>query len=250
VDPVWKALADPTRRALLDALDTEDGQTLTSLEHRFEISRIGVLKHLRVLEAAGLVTTRRRGREKLHYLNTGPLRQAHDKWLRRYTAESPAVAGLTRRLEQAIPKVFEIYIRTSADELWRAITDSSVRGKFHFGNSISSDWTDGSHYVIVSPRTPGTLVEGINLRVEPPRRLVQTYRPLWSPDVQREATSRVSWEIAPVADTCRLTVVHDHLSVNANPEIYSEWPMILSGLKTWLELGQVLTTPGSLMHGP
>ena len=98
------------------------------------------------------------------------------------------------------------------------------------------------------PNAPGLLGEGENLEVEPPRRLVQSMRALWSDDVKKEGTSRVTWEIEPVGDSCRLTVTHDQLREGANSELYGGWPMILSGLKTLLETGELLTTPGSLMY--
>jgi uncharacterized protein YndB with AHSA1/START domain len=146
-------------------------------------------------------------------------------------------------------KVFEIYIRTTPERLWQAITDPEIRRKYHFGVSAESDWTPGSAWQLRHPGSEGPLAEGENLEVDPPRRLVQSMRTLWSDDAQREGTSRVTWEIEPVGDSCRLTVVHDQLRENAPEELYGGWPMILSGLKTWLETGQTLTTPGSLMYG-
>jgi uncharacterized protein YndB with AHSA1/START domain len=99
---------------------------------------------------------------------------------------------------------------------------------------------------------PGVIeiAEGNNLEVDPPRRLVQSFTALWSDDVKAAGTSRVTWEIEPVGDSCRLTVIHDQLPPDAPAELYGGWPMILSGLKTWLETGQTLTTPGSLMYQP
>lgn len=102
---------------------------------------------------------------------------------------------------------------------------------------------------MVHPDAPRPLVEGENLEVDAPRRLVQSYRAVWDDDIAAAATSRVTWEIEPVGDSCRLTVTHDQLADNADPHLYGGWPMILSGLKTWLETGQELTTPGSLMYG-
>jgi len=250
VDEVFRALGDPTRRALLDELFREDGQTLTALVGRFEMTRFGVMKHLQVLSDAGLVVTRRRGREKLHFLNAVPIREVHDRWVDKYT--EPWVAGLSdlkRTLEVSMEKVFEIYIRTTPERLWEAITDSEIRGKFQFGNTITSDWTPGSRVEMRNPRAGGLLGEGVNLEVDPPRRLVGTMVALWGEDVRAEGTSRVTWEIEPVGDSCRLTVTHDQLREGANEQLYGGWPMILSGLKTWLETGQVLTTPGSLMYG-
>jgi uncharacterized protein YndB with AHSA1/START domain/DNA-binding transcriptional ArsR family regulator len=248
VDTVFKALADPTRRSLLDELFREDGQTLSTLEGRFEMSRFGVMKHLRQLEDAGLVLTRRRGREKLHYLNPVPIRLVHDRWVSKYA--EPWAAGLSelkQRLESPMEKVFEIYIRTTPERLWEAITDGETRTKYNFGARVSSDWAPGSRYELGHP-VGGLLGEGEVLEADPPRRLVHTMRALWSDEVKDEGFSRVTWEIEPVGDSCRLTVVHDQLREGANDELYGGWPMILSGLKTWLETGEVLTTPGSLMY--
>lgn len=100
MDEVFKALADPTRRSLLDELFAQDGQTLTALEERVPMSRFGVMKHLRVLEEAGLVTTRRHGREKLHYLNPVPIRLIYDRWVSKYAEPLAAtLSGLKRELE-------------------------------------------------------------------------------------------------------------------------------------------------------
>ena len=146
-------------------------------------------------------------------------------------------------------KVYEIYIHTTPERLWEAITDADIRSKYNFGASIRSDWTPGSRFEMGSPKAPGLLGEGENLEVDPPRRLVQSMVALWSEDVKREGASRVTWEIEPVGDSCRLTVTHDELRDGANAELYGGWPMILSGLKTWLETGERLTTPGSLQYG-
>jgi uncharacterized protein YndB with AHSA1/START domain len=249
MDAVFRALADPTRRSLLDALFREDGQTLSALEGRFPMTRFGVMKHLRQLEEAGLVVTRRRGREKLHFLNPVPIRLVHDRWVSKYAEPwAAALSGLKNRLEERMEKVFEIYIKTTPERLWEAITDEEMRSKYSFGTRVSSDWTPGSRYVASAPDGTWVLAEGENLEVDPPRRLVQSFRALWSEDVKSEGTSRVTWEIEPVGDSCRLTVTHDELREDANDELYGGWPMILSGLKTLLETGELLTTPGSLQY--
>ncbi|WP_416211414.1 ArsR/SmtB family transcription factor, partial [Frankia sp. Cas3] len=116
MDAVFRALADPTRRALLDELFREDGQTLSALEARFDITRFGVMKHLKQLEEAGLVVTRRRGREKLHFLNAVPIRLVHDRWVSKYAEPwAAALSGIKQRLENSMEKVFEIYIRTTPE---------------------------------------------------------------------------------------------------------------------------------------
>jgi DNA-binding transcriptional ArsR family regulator len=249
MDEVFKALADPTRRRLLDQLFREDGQTLSALERRFKMTRFGVMKHLSQLEDAGLVVTRRRGREKLHFLNPVPIRLVHDRWVSKYAEPwAAALSDLKHKMEAHVEKIFEIYIKTTPERLWEAITDSEMRSKYHFGVRIVSDWTPGSRYETRHPSRPTILGEGKNIELDPPRRLVQTMKALWSDDVKSEGTSRVTWEIEPVGDSCHLTVTHDQLRDGANDELYGGWPMILSGLKTLLETGELLTTPGSLMY--
>jgi uncharacterized protein YndB with AHSA1/START domain/DNA-binding transcriptional ArsR family regulator len=269
VDAVFKALADPTRRSLLDELFKEDGQTLSALEGRLPMTRFGVMKHLRVLEEAGLVTTRKRGREKLHFLNAVPIRLIHDRWVSKYAEPWAAtLTGLKRELEEEtmdaieVPHrvplspspdgegamaVFEIHIKTTPERLWEAITDPRLRAKYSFGVETHSDWTTGSTY---TASVPGVIdiAAGENLEVDPPRRLVQTFTALWSDDVRAAGISRVTWEITQVGDSCMLTVIHDRLPEDASSELYGGWPMILSGLKTLLETGESLTTPGSLMY--
>jgi uncharacterized protein YndB with AHSA1/START domain len=248
MDAVFKALADPTRRRLLDQLFKEDGQTLSALERRLPMTRFGVMKHLRVLEEARLVTTKRRGREKLHFLNPVPIRLVHDRWVSKYAEPwAAALSGLKRDIEEELmEKVFEIYIKTTPERLWEAITDAEMRSKYSFGTLVTSDWTPGSRYEASGPDGTGVWVEGENLEVDPPHRLVQSMVALWSEDVKREGQSRVTWEIEPVGDSCRLTVTHDELREDANNELYGGWMMILSGLKTLLETGEQLTTPASL----
>src|SRR6202795_3787352 len=155
VDEVFKALADPTRRSLLDELFREDGQTLSALQGRFEMSRFGVMKHLKQLEEAGLVVTKRRGREKLHFLNPVPIRLVHDRWVSKYAEPwAAALSGLKSRLESPMEKVFEIYIKTTPERLWEAITDGEIRSKYQFGMRASSDWTPGSRFEMGHPGAP------------------------------------------------------------------------------------------------
>jgi uncharacterized protein YndB with AHSA1/START domain/DNA-binding transcriptional ArsR family regulator len=266
MDAVFKALADPTRRGLLDELFRQDGQTLGALEARVDMTRFGVMKHLRVLEDAGLVVSRRQGREKLHYLNPVPIRLVHDRWVSKYA--EPWAATLSRlktHLEddmQAVKTVswaegtapvaegtavFEVFIKTTPERLWDAITDSDQRAKYSFGVQTHSDWTTGSEYTSGIPGVVD-IASGENVEVDPPRLLVQTFTALWSDRVRSYGPTRVSWEIAPVGSSCRLTVTHDQLPAGASAELYGGWPMILSGLKTLLETGELLDTPGSLRY--
>jgi uncharacterized protein YndB with AHSA1/START domain len=142
---------------------------------------------------------------------------------------------------------FEIYIKTTPERLWEAITDGELRRKYSFGVGTESEWTQGSGYKSAVPGIVD-IASGENVEVDPPRRLVQTFTALWSEDVQREGTSRVTWEIEPVGSSCLLRVTHDQLGEGANNELWGGWPMILSGLKTLLETGELLDTPGSLRY--
>lgn len=268
MDAVFKALADPTRRELLDELFARDGQTLSELERQAPMTRFGVMKHLRVLEEAGLVTTQRRGRAKLHFLNPVPIRLAHDRWVSKYAEPWAAtLSTLKQTLEDdamstvktvswadgtapvaAGTAVFEVFIKTTPERLWEAITDPDQRRKYSFGAETRSDWTPGSAY---RSSVPGAvdIASGTNVEVDPPRLLVQTFDALWSDEVRAQGTTRVTWEIEQVGSSCRLTVTHDQLPAGANAELYGGWPMILSGLKTLLETGELLDTPGSLLYG-
>jgi uncharacterized protein YndB with AHSA1/START domain/DNA-binding transcriptional ArsR family regulator len=252
VDLIFRALADPTRRALLDALFARDGQSLSELAAGFDMTRIGIAKHLGLLEEAGLVVARREGRQKLHFLNPVGIREVHDRWVSKYT--EPWAAGLVgprtelEAEQMSTTKVFEIYIRTTPERLWHAITDPDVRRRFHFGSSLTSDWTPGSAFALTHDGVDGPLVDGTNLVVEPPRRLVQSFHAHWDDEAESAGTSRVTWEIEPVGDSCRLTLVHDELADDVPEAIHGGWPMVLSGLKTWLETGTELTTPGSQLY--
>ena len=267
MDAVFKALADPTRRELLDELFRRDGQSLGALEQRLPMTRFGVMKHLRVLEEAGLITSRKQGREKLHFLNPVPIRLVHDRWVSKYAAPWAAtLSALKQTLEDETMStvktvswsdgtapvadgtaVFEVFIKTTPERLWEAITDPQQRAKYSFGVQTRSDWTAGSTY---EAGVPGVvdIASGTNVEVDPPRLLVQTFDALWSDDVKAQGTTRVTWEIEPVGSSCRLTVTHDQLPASANSELYGGWPMILSGLKTWIETGELLDTPGSLRY--
>ena len=221
MDEVFRALADPTRRSLLDELFRQDGQTLSALEQRLPMTRFGVMKHLRLLEEAGLVTTQRRGREKLHFLNPVPIRLVHDRWVSKYA--EPWAAGLVRLKrdieEDVMEKVFEIYIRTTPERLWHAITEGELVRQT-FGRVPESG--------------------GEDVEVDPPHRLVQTMEPKWSDRVADEPPSRITWEIEPRGEMCRLRVIHSELREGASEELYGGWPMILSSLKSLLETGEPL----------
>ncbi len=141
-------------------------------------------------------------------------------------------------------KVYEIYIKTTPERLWHAITDTEMRRKWNFGAVVTSDWKPGSR--IEGKGGAALIFEGEVLEIDPPRRLVQSFTALWGEDVKSEGASRITWEISQVRDSCRLVVTHEQLREGANEQLYGGWPMALSGIKTLLETGELLTTPGSL----
>ena len=206
---MFKALADPTRRSLLDELFRDDGQTLTELEARLPMTRFGVMKHLKQLEEAGLVVTKRRGREKLHFFNPVPIRLVHDRWVSKYAEPWAAgLSGLKQELERQMEKVFEIYIKTTPERLWEAITDPAIRAKYNFGAGAYSDWKPGARIELRAEKADGLLGEGEVLEVDPPRRLVHTMiadsAPRPRPRARRASPGRSS-RSATRADSCSPT---------------------------------------------
>ena len=245
MDEVFKALADPSRRALLDALFARDGQSLSELEARLPMTRFGVAKHLKVLEHAGLVASRKVGRERLHHLNPIPLQQIQERWVSKYAERwSHALIGLKTVLEEETmsgqTSVYELYIRTTPERLWQAITDGEMTQQYYFGSAIASDWQQGSRYEMTSPDGSQVWVEGEILEVDPPRRLVQSFKARWDEEMEQQGPSRVTWEVEQQGGSCRLRVTHDGLSEAAARRVSGGWPQILSGLKTLLETGEPL----------
>ena len=241
MDKVFKALADPTRRSLLDELHREDGQTLSALEARLPMTRIGVMKHLRVLEDAGLVTTRRRGREKLHFLNPVPIRLVHDRWVSKYAEPWAAtLSDLKTRLETTMEKVFEIYIKTTPERLWQAITDPAMTQIYYFGSMVESDMRVGSP--IQYKQADGSVdIDGEVLEADPPRKLVHSFTSRW--EANDDPPSTVSWEITPMgSETCLLSVVDGGFASETATynSVKTGWVIILSGLKTLVETGEKL----------
>ncbi|HEX2140701.1 MAG TPA: SRPBCC domain-containing protein [Candidatus Limnocylindria bacterium] len=247
MDEVFKALSDPGRRALLDALHERDGRSLGELEEVLPgMTRFGVMKHLRVLTAAGLVTVRRDGRRKLHYLNPVPVQLIADRWISRYAEPwTTGMADLKATLEATAPMtapkhVFQVYIRTTPERLWQALTDPAWTQRYYFNSLFESDLQPGSPFTYRQPE--GRLdIDGQIVEADPPRRLVHTFNIRWDPE-NSDPPSRVTWEITPMGETCQLTLVHDGFETETATfgETGSGWPLILSNLKTLLETGEPL----------
>src|SRR4051794_1563629 len=259
MDEVFRALADPSRRRLLDRLNARNGQTLRSLCAGLDMARQSVSKHLAVLEAAGLVTTVRRGREKLHYLNAAPINAIADRWINRYDRRRVhGLADLKTALESepmADPEfVYTTYIATTPERLWHALIDP-VFTRRYWGTTFDTDWEVGSTMTWeqggVTIADPAQVV----LEYEPCRRLAYTWHTFTpefaesvglSDEVVRkmsaERRSKVTFEIEPLGQVVRLTVVHDGFDPGSTvlESVGQGWPHLLSDLKTLLETGEML----------
>jgi uncharacterized protein YndB with AHSA1/START domain/DNA-binding transcriptional ArsR family regulator len=246
-DAVFKALADPRRRWLLDSLADDDGQTLLRLESRLpQLTRFGVMRHLRILEAAGLVVTNRVGREKHHYLNPVPIRLIHDRWMSRYADRTVGtMAALKRHLEEvpmtAPRHVYAIVIRTTPEALWQAITDGDKTVQYFYRTRVRSDWRPGAPLAYLY-EDGSVAAEGEVLAVEPPRRLAMTFHALWDDEIAAEPPVTQTWEIEPVGEACRLTVTTEGFREGSRIErdFAGGIVHIVSGLKTLLETGEPL----------
>lgn len=249
-ETVFRAIGHPVRRKILDRLFAEDGQTLGRIEELFSMTRFGVMKHLKLLEEAGLVTSRKVGRERFHYLNPIPIREVHDRWIGKFAEEAASkLLGLKSSLEnggsmqnEAKPShVFSIFIKTSPEHLWEAITSSEFTTKYYYSSAVESDWKVGA--ALVYRIGEDTAILGEVLEADSPRRLVCTFDARWDEEVASDPPTRIVWEIEEVGDdVCKLTVVHDGFDTETATfhSIGGGMPYILSGLKTLIETGEPL----------
>jgi uncharacterized protein YndB with AHSA1/START domain/DNA-binding transcriptional ArsR family regulator len=243
VDLVFKALADPTRRYLLDLLHGQNGQTLGELCDRLEMTRQSATQHLAVLQAANLVSTVRRGREKLHYLNPFPLHEMQQRWIDKFERPRLRVLGTVKERAENIMGdrptfVYTTYIESTPEKVWEALTDPDITAEY-WGHSNVSDWQVGSRWEHV--RTDGSGIAdtgGVVVESDPPHRLVTTWEP-----------SRVTFEIEQFHDIVKLTVTHEDLIDEADRgEAALGWPAVLANLKTLLETGRKMSQDPWMMH--
>jgi len=267
MDAIFRALADPSRRRLLDRLNERNGQTLRELCAGLDMARQSVTKHLVILEAANLVTTVRRGREKLHHLNPAPINDIAERWIHRYDRQRVhALADLKRALEDQhmgqTEFVYVTYIRTTPERLWQSLTDPSFTLRY-WGIGMDSDWRVGSPIRLQwGPGQELHDIEQVVLESEPYRRLSyrwHNYQPEhaaifgWSEEtfaeLVKEPLSKVTFDIEPMGGTVKLTVIHDGFEPDSEmlKGVSSGWPTILSNLKTLLETDETLPLPAEMM---
>lgn len=251
MDDVFAALSHPVRRTVLDLLREHDGRTLGELEQALKphttLTRFGVMKHLKVLEEAHLLLTRKVGREKHHYLNPVPIQLVADRWISRYAApHMAAMTGLKLLLENnpmssTAPKhIYELFIKATPQALWDVLTDDAKTPLYeHFNMTSRTEWrTGGSRNYYMGDRQ---VIACTILEMEPPHRLVLSFHAQWAPDVAADKPSRVKWEIAPIgADACKLTLIHDDFDgeTATSKAVVHGWPEGLSRLKTLVETGE------------
>ena len=261
MDEVFRALADPSRRRLLDNLNARNGQNLRELCAGLDMARQSVSKHLAILEDANLVTTVRRGREKLHYLNAAPISDIAERWINRYDQRRvAALSDLKRALEETSmdrPEfVYTALIRTTPEQLWRGLTDPAFT-RSYWGVAFESDWQVGSPVTVKLDRNDVTIAdpEQVVLEADPYRRLSytwHTFTPEWAraydvsdeylAKASAEPRSKVTFEIKPDGDHVRLTVVHDGFEPGSTvlASISEGWPALISSLKSLLETGDAI----------
>jgi DNA-binding transcriptional ArsR family regulator len=243
---VFRALGDPSRRLLLDRLFDRDGQTLGELAAALPgMTRFGVMRHLDVLEAAGLIETRRVGREKHHYLNPVPIRLVADRWIGKFA--EPVVgrmAALKHHLEAppmlAPDHVYSVLIRATPDRIWRAITDGLETERYYYNTRVDSDWSVGGRITYAYP--DGSIAaDGEVIEIETGRRVLMSFHPRWSPEIEAEGPVRMAWEIEPAGDgVSKLTVITSGMTEGGviQGEFVGGIVYMVSGLTTYVETGE------------
>ena len=249
MESVFRALADVNRRKLLDLLFERDGQTLTELADSLPaMTRFGVMKHLRVLEEASLVTTRRDGRNKIHYLNAVPIRLIHDRWIGKYRkARAAALAELKLDMEEQEMKSLDnrpaqvntVYIRAPQAKVWDAITKPEFTHRYLYDSEPHSTWKPGARLLWTEHGTGHELVDGEVIEFDKPNRFVFSWIVKYDPELTAEGPSRVTYELSEKDGLTKVTVIHDDFP--AGSKVYDNvaggWPYVLSGLKTLMETG-------------
>lgn len=247
MDLIFKALSDETRRMFLDQLRKRDGQTLTELETTSGLSRFGVMKHLKQLEAANLIVTRKNGRFKYHYLNAAPLQSLVDRWIEPLIQQplARAILDLKTDLERTITVtettkpdyMLETFIRTTPERLWDALTSADLSKRYYIaGAAIHGTMQANSPYEYLAP-DGHPILKGMVIAADPHKRLEMTFQPGWmGPDAK---PSRIAYEIEAIGDVTKLTILHFDIPVGQDG-VKAGWAKIAASLKSLLETGEAL----------
>lgn len=254
LDLLFRALADPSRRRVLDLLKARPGTTVGELTERFDFSRFAVMKHLRILQESGLVVPRREGRVKRLYLNAVPIQTIHDRWISRYSALWAAqLTSLKYHLEgegtpmptaTMVRHVHVVHIRTTPEKLWEALSRPEHTRLYYYGMDIATELRAGTPIEYLRAEPDGSVkkvIAGTVLEVDAPCRLVHSF----AFQDKQDAPTRVSYAIEQVGELVRLTVTHE--GFEGETETYQlvrgGWTPIIDGLKTYLETGRPLGFP-------
>jgi uncharacterized protein YndB with AHSA1/START domain/DNA-binding transcriptional ArsR family regulator len=247
MDAVFKALANPSRRAILDELFERDGQSLSALCENVDFSRQGLSGHIQILESAGLVISEFRGREKIHYLNPVPIHEVTERWIAKYSRHQLEAISILKNALEGDPvtnKVFayETYILAPVDTVWDALTNEKFTSQYFFGTHVESDWQPGSS--INYRNSPGgeIAVDGKVLEVDRPNKLVITWHVNYDEQAKKEAPSRVSFSLEQIGEQTKLRIVHDEFQDDSVlfDSISDGWPWIAASLKSLIESGSAL----------
>lgn len=241
MDKIFCALGDKSRRYLLDLLYERNGQSLTELSSKLDMSRQAVTKHLKILESAELVVPVWKGKEKLHYLNPVPLRLIYSRWINKFDEDRiENLYELKKALENTNQEakmkgfVYQIVITASAEKVWESLTNPEFTQKFWFGRSVISDWKLGSFVSVITPEGKEE-VKGEVVEYQPYKRLSYTWK---TPDVTAEEATTVVFELQEMGPMVKLTILHDIDASDAKfQQAAAGWTFILCGLKTYLETG-------------
>ncbi|SMX37633.1 ArsR/SmtB family transcription factor [Octadecabacter ascidiaceicola] len=243
MEHIFKALADPTRQKLLDALRLRDGQTLTDLEASLEMTRFGVMKHLNLLEDAGLIITRKRGRFKYHYLNALPLQEVMDRWVAPFLQpQAKALSDLKTKLEKDTRMskpdfMMQTFIRCTQDALWDALTQADDMARYHFAcNTVQGNAVVGDTTTFIRP-DGSAMLKQVTTALDPKSKIAMTFEPKFmGPEAP---TSHMVYLIEPQGDVCQLTI--EHYDMAPGQEGFAEgWARLTASLKSYLETGEAL----------
>jgi DNA-binding transcriptional ArsR family regulator/uncharacterized protein YndB with AHSA1/START domain len=241
MDTIFKALADPARRTLLDSLRRTDGQTLSDLQGQLDMTRFGVMKHLGVLEEAGLIVTRKRGRFKYHYLNALPLQQAIDRWIEPLLVKPAARAVLDLKTQLEGPGtmtkpdfVMQTFIETTHDRLWDALTRGDLAAQYHFAcQKVEGDLTEGARQRFILP-DGNPMLELDVTQIDPKSRIEMTFTPhFFGPGAP---ASRCVYLLEQQGPAMKLTIEHYNVP-NGQEGVAEGWARLASALKSYLEVG-------------
>lgn len=243
MEHIFKALADPTRRMLLDALRRKDGQTLSQLEASVDMTRFGVMKHLNLLEDATLIVTRKSGRFKHHYLNALPLQEVMDRWVAPFLQpQAKALTDLKTKLEKDTKMskpdfMMQTFIRCTQDALWDALTQADDMARYHFAcNTVHGNAAVGEATDFIKP-DGNAMLRQVTTALDPKTKIAMTFEPLFlGPDAP---PSHMVYLIEPQGDVCKLTI--EHFDIAAGQDGFAEgWARLAASLKSFLETGEPL----------